>query len=147
MVINEMNQLYVPRCLSSLLPASVLSANQYFGSFIRFNCGGLGGKSLELRIYLADWVFNQDELELADCEGQPGENNDKLVILEGEKLLSIKAETVKELVFNFTNQFSLKVFANLDEYDFGDDLIIAYVDDILVKYSPAAGFTEGSIRG
>ena len=38
-------------------------------------------------------------------------------------------------------------FANLDEYDFGDDLIIAYVDDILVKYSPAAGFTEGSIRG
>lgn len=132
--------LAVPESLVGLLPAEVVKADQYFGSFVRLDCKSAAGELFEVRVYLADWIFLDRGSVLADSSGEPAHNNPKLAVLNGAKLLQVSAPSEGELWLMFTADMSLKLIANLNEYEPDDELLIASLDAAFLKFSPAKGF-------
>jgi hypothetical protein len=139
MVSAEVGGLVVPTTLLQSLPAVVLHAEQYFGSFVRLTCVAADGNELELRVYLADWRFSRGGGLLADSEGAAKENNLHLTGLKGQQLLHVVAGE-SEVILDFTDAFSLRVVANLEEYEPDDELLLVYLDTALVKFFPTIGF-------
>ncbi len=133
--------LAVPESLIGLLPAEVVKADQYFGSFVRLDCKSAADQLFEVRVYLADWIFLDRGAVLADSSGEPALNNPKLAALNGAKLLQVSAPSAGELWLMFTADLSLKLIANLNEYEPDDELLIASLDVAFLKFSPAKGFT------
>lgn len=139
MVSTETSGLSVPTALLQSLPATVLQAEQYFGSFVRLTCIAADGNELELRVYLADWCFMRSANVLADSEGGAKENNLHLSGLKSQQLLEIIASD-NEVTLDFTDGFSLRMVANLEEYEPDDELLLVYLDTALVKFFPTIGF-------
>lgn len=137
---NSEAALEAPAPLGGVLPAVVAKAEQYFGSFVRLDCASAAGESFEVRVYLADWVFLAKGATLADSSGAAGENNAKLLALRGQTLLQVHARSSHELWLMFTGDMSLKLIANLNEYDPDDELFIASLDIAFLKFSPTKGF-------
>jgi hypothetical protein len=139
-MVNSEAALAVPAPLGSVLPAVVAKVEQYFGSFVRLDCASSAGESFEVRVYLADWVFLAKGTTLADSSGAAGENNAKLSALMGQSLLQVDALSSHELWLMFTGDMSLKLIANLNEYEPDDELLIASLDVAFLKFSPTKGF-------
>jgi len=139
-MVNSEAALEVPAPLGSVLPAVVAKVEQYFGSFVRLDCASAAGESFEVRVYLADWVFLAKGTTLADSSGAAGKNNAKLSALMGQTLLQVVARSTHELWLMFTGDMSLKLIANLNEYDPDDELLIAYLDVAFLMFSPTKGF-------
>lgn len=139
MVSAEAGGLTVPTALLQSLPATVLQAEQYFGSFVRLTCVAAGGNEIELRVYLADWCFLRSANMLADSEGVAKENNLHLSGLKSRQLLQVIASD-NEVTLDFTDGFSLRLVANLEEYEPDDELLLVYLDTVLVKFFPTIGF-------
>lgn len=129
----------VPPAMLQSLPAKVLQAEQYFGSFVRLTCIAADGNELELRVYLADWRLLRGGGLLADSEGAAKDNNLHLTGLKGQQLLQVVAGD-SEVVLDFSDGFSLQVVANLEEYEPDDELLLVYLDAALVKFFPTIGF-------
>jgi hypothetical protein len=132
--------LAIPESLIALLPAEVVKADQYFGSFVRLDCRSAAGELFEVRVYLADWFFLDGGAVLTDSSGDPASNNPKLAALTGAKLLQLAAPSEGELWLMFTADMSLKLVANLNEYEPDDELLIASLDVAFLKFSPTKGF-------
>lgn len=139
MVSAGVGGLVVPVAMLQSLPAMVLQAEQYFGSFVRLTCVAADGSELELRVYLADWRFLRDGALLADCEGAAKENNLHLSRLKGQRLLQVVAGD-SDVMLDFTDGLSLQVIANLDEYEPDDELLLVYLDAALLEFFPKIGF-------
>lgn len=137
---NTEATLMVPESLTNVLPAVVAKVDQYFGSFVRLDCASATGESFELRIYLADWVFSAKDIALADSFGTAAANNSKLSALKGEKLLQVDVQSAEELWLIFTSDMSLKIKANLIEYESTDELLITSLDVAFLKFAPIQGF-------
>jgi hypothetical protein len=132
--------IWLPEPLSRVLPAEVTKVEQYFGSFVRFDCLSEKGEVFSARLYLTDWLFFEKGLALADSAGSAESNNAHLSRLKGEKLKEVLVRGASELWLMFTNEMSLKLTANLSEYEFEDEMLIASLDDVYLKFSPANGF-------
>jgi hypothetical protein len=139
-MVNTDTVLAVPYSLRSVLPSLVVKVEQYFGSFVRLDCASAAGESFEVRVYLADWVFLTKEVSLADSAGAAVANNAKLVLLKGEKLLQVDVRSSNELWLMFTGDMSLKLMANLNEYEPDDELLVTSLDVAFLKFSPTKGF-------
>lgn len=129
-----------PPPLLHALPAKVLQAAQYFGSFVRLNCVAADGGEVEVRIYLADWQLVQDGTALADSEGAASENNHRLATLKSRELLEVAASGDCGVTLSFTGGCAIHLKANLDEYELEDELMLTYTDAALVKFFPQRGF-------
>lgn len=140
MVSTEGGGLAVPATLLQSLPATVLQVEQYFGSFVRLTCTAADGNELELRVYLADWRVLHGSSLLADSEGAPGDNNLRLAQLKGQQLLQVIACGEGEVTLDFTGGLSVRIVANLEEYEPEDELMLVYLDTALVKFFPVTGF-------
>ncbi len=139
-MVSALAALAIPEALKGVLPAVVTGVEQYFGSFVRLSCTSAAGEPFQVRVYLADWVFLSKSAVLASSAGTSALNNPKLSALNGEKLLQVAVTSEKELWLMFTGEMSLKLIANLDEYEPDDELLIASLDVAFLKFSPTKGF-------
>lgn len=144
-MVNAQAVLAIPEALKGVLPAEVSGVEQYFGSFVRLNCTSPTGEPFQVRVYLADWVFLSKSAELANSAGTSALNNPKLSALNGEQLLQVAVTSERELWLMFTGDMSLKLIANLDEYESDDELLIAALDVAILKFSPTKGFVAAPV--
>lgn len=140
MVKSEIVGLSTPDFLQRALPAVVVKVEQYFGSFVRLECTSPDGGELELRVYLADWIFLARGVEFGDSSGGATRNNELLAALQGGRLLEIVVNGGDQLWLMFSEGMSLQIMANFDEYEPEDELLIAYMDMALLKFIPTQGF-------
>ena len=129
----------VSEFIGRVLPADVMRVEQYFGSFVRLNCVTAGQDPFEVRVYLADWVFFIRDEAIADSCGIAALNNGRLAVLKGTKLQELVTKGRRELWLIFSDEMSLKLTANLNEYEPEDELLIASLHEEYLKFSPTQG--------
>ncbi|UWD88050.1 hypothetical protein [Ralstonia pseudosolanacearum] len=125
---------------SDLLPISVKSVQQYFGSFLKISGRTSEYEDVRVRVYLCDWVLIKDGVAKANSDLSPDENALGLSEMVGAdicSLINLKGGVVD--VF-FNNGVRLRLFENTEVYEEDDDMFLIYFGSEGFAYNGQRGF-------
>ncbi len=92
-----------------------------------------------MRVYLADWNLIVKEEAIVDSSGPALTNNMRLACLAGAKVTELISISNEEIWLIFDNECSFLLMANLEEYEYCDELLIVSTDSGFWNFSPEAG--------
>ncbi|MDM3871790.1 hypothetical protein QSV34_10550 [Porticoccus sp. W117] len=131
----------VPEEWSNALPTNIQKIDKGIGSFLTIDTA-----LVSLWVYLCDWSFTINGSEILSSDVQDEEVFEKILTpLSEEYLASIKISGENSIVLSFSQGYELSIFANFEEYDGEDDLLIAFFKKgEPLAYSPERGWYRGN---
>ncbi len=125
---------------NSTLPMRVISAEVYFGTFVRFNLADVTFHPLTLRAYMTDWKL-VDGSEILTTSYGTREEWAEIGCLAGDLLSEIEYVNGDCLVLLFASGKSFILNSNLVDYAPEDEMLTIYAPDKFgLGYSPKRGF-------